>query len=56
MSVLDLKNFSDIRPKEAPTQPARPRIRYHFMAYKRLAIIGPASLVIDLHLALLPID
>ena len=26
------------------------------MAYKRLAIIGPASLVIDLHLALLPID
>lgn len=26
------------------------------MAFKRLAIIGPASLVIDLHLALLPID
>ena len=42
--------------KETLTQLARLRIRYHFMAYKRLAIIGPASLVIDLHLALLPID
>ena len=26
------------------------------MAYKRLAIVGPAALVIDLHIALLPVD
>ena len=56
MSVLDLKNFSDVRLKEVFAQLARLKIRYHFMAYKRLAIIGPASLVIDLNLALLPID
>lgn len=56
MSVLDLKNFSDVRLKEVLVQLANLKIPYHFMAYKRLAIIGPASLVIDLHLALLPID
>lgn len=56
MSVLDLKNVSDVRLQEVLVQLASLKIRYHFMAYKRLAIICPASLVIDLHLALLPID
>jgi hypothetical protein len=56
MSVLDLKSFSDVKLKDVLVQLAYLEIRYHFMAYKRLAIIGPASLVIDLHLALLPID
>ena len=56
MSVLDLKSFSDVKLKDVLVQLAYLKIRYHVMAYKRLAIIGPASLVIDLHLALLPID
>ena len=56
MSVLDLKGFSDVVLKETLKQLANLKIRYHFMNYKRLAIFGPASLVINLHLALLPID
>ena len=56
MSVLDLKNFTDVKLKEVLLQLASLKIRYHFMAYKRLAIVGPAALVIDLHIALLPVD
>ena len=56
MSVLDLKSFSDVVLREVLVQLASLKIRYHFMNYKRLAIFGPASLVIDLHLALLPVD
>ena len=56
MSVLDLKNFTDVKLKEVLMQLASLKIRYHFMAYKRLAIVGPAALVIDLHIALLPVD
>ena len=56
MSVLDLKSFSDTVLLEILVQLAKLKVRYHFMNYKRLAIFGPASLVIDLHLALLPID
>ena len=56
MSVLDLKNFTDVKLKEVLTQLASLKIRYHFMANKRLAIVGPAALVINLHIALLPVD
>ena len=56
MSVLDLKNFSDIKLKKILAQLAILKIRYHFLAYKRLAIVGPAELVINLHIALLPVD
>ena len=37
-------------------QLAKFKIRYHFMAYKKLAIAGPADLVINLHIAFLPLD
>ena len=56
MSVLDLKSFSDTVLLEILVQLAKLKVRYHFMNYKRLAIFGPASLVINLHLALIPID
>ena len=56
MSVLDLKAFSSAALLEILVQLANLKVRYHFMNYKRLAIFGPASLVINLHLALLPID
>ena len=56
MSVLDLKSFSDTVLLEILAQLAKLKVRYHFMNYKRLAIFGPASLVINLHLALIPID
>ena len=56
MSVLDLKAFSDTILLEILVQLANLKVRYHFMNYRRLAIFGPASLVINLHLALLPID
>ena len=56
MSVLDLKGFSDTALLEILVQLANLKVRYHFMNYRRLAIFGPASLVINLHLALLPID
>ena len=56
MSVLDLKSFSNNALLEILTQLAKLKVRYHFMNYKRLAIFGPASLVINLHLALLPIN
>lgn len=56
MSVLDLKSFSNTALLEILTQLAKLKVRYHFVNYKRLAIFGPASLVINLHLSLLPID
>ena len=56
MSVIDLKNCSSIALSEILTQLAHLKVRYHFMKYKRLAIFGPPSLVINLHVALLPID
>ena len=56
MSVLDLKSFSDTVLLEILVQLAKLKVRYHFMNYKRLAIFGPASLVINLHLALIPND
>ena len=56
MSVVDLKSCSNIALSEILTQLARLKVRYHFMKYKRLAIFGPPSLVIDLHVALLPVD
>ena len=56
MSVLDLKSFPDTKLSEILVQLAKLKVRYHFMNYKRLAIFGPASLVINLHLALIPVD
>ena len=56
MSVLDLKAFSGTVLLEILVQLANLKVRYHFMNYRRLAIFGPASLVINLHLALLPLD
>ena len=56
MSVLALKSFSDTVLLEIFVQLAKLKVRYHFRNYKRLAIFGPASLVINLHLALIPID
>ena len=56
MSVLDLKAFSGTFLLEILVQLANLKVRYHFMNYRRLAIFGPASLVINLHLALLPLD
>ena len=56
MSVLDLKAFSSTVLLEILVQLANLKVRYHFMNYRRLAIFGPASLVINLHLALLPLD
>ena len=55
-SILDLKNLSDNHLKEILTQLATFKIRYHFMAYKKLAIASPADLVINLHIVLLPLD
>ena len=56
MSVIDLKSCDDLELKNVLVQLANLKIRYHFMNYRRLAIFGPPSLVIDLHLALLPLD
>lgn len=56
MSVIDWKSSIDLALKEILTQLAHLKIRYHFMNYRRLAILGPPSLVINLHLALLPLD
>ena len=56
MSVIDLKSSTDLALKEILVQLANLKIRYHFMNYRRLAIFGPPSLVINLHLALLPLD
>ena len=56
MSVLDLKAFPNTVLNEILVQLANLKVRYHFMNYRRLAIFGPASLVINLHLALLPLD
>ena len=56
MSVIDLKNCDDLELKNILVQLANLKIRYHFMNYRRLAIFGPPSLVINLHLALLPLD
>ena len=56
MSVVDLKNCSSIALSEILAQLASLKVRYHFMKYKRLAIFGPPSLVIQLHVALLPVD
>jgi len=54
--VLDLKAFPNTVLMEILVQLANLKVRYHFMNYKRLAIFGPASLVINLHLALPPLD
>ena len=56
MSVIDLKCCNDLELKNILAQLAHLKIRYHFMNYRRLAIFGPPSLVINLHLALLPLD
>ena len=56
MSVIDLKKCDDLELKNILVQLANLKIRYHFMNYRRLAIFGPPSLVINLHLALLPLD
>ena len=56
MSVLDLKAFPNTVLNEILVQLANLKVRYHFMNYRRLAIFGPPSLVINLHLALLPFD
>ena len=56
MSVIDLKSSTDLELKEILVQLANLKIRYHFMNYRRLAIFGPPSLVINVHLALLPLD
>ena len=56
MSVMDLKNCDDLELKNILVQLANLKIRYHFMNYRRLAFFGPPSLVINLHLALLPLD
>ena len=56
MSVLDLKTFPNTVLNEILVQLASLKVRYHFMNYRRLAIFGPPSLVINLHLALLPFD
>ena len=56
MSVIDLKSCNDLELKNILVQLAHLKIRYHFMNYRRLAIFGPPSLVINLHLALLPLD
>ena len=55
-SVLDLEGFSDTFLLEILVQLAKLKVQYHFMNYKRLAMFGPASLVINLHLARFPID
>ena len=54
--VLDLKAFPNTVLMEILVQLANLKVRYHFMNYRRLAIFGPASLVINLHLALPPLD
>ena len=56
MSVLDLKAFPNTVLNEILVQLANLKVRYHFMNYRRLAIFGSPSLVINLHLALLPVD
>ena len=56
MSVLDLKTFPNTVLNDILVQLASLKVRYHFMNYRRLAIFGPPSLVINLHLALLPFD
>ena len=56
MSVIDLKSCDDLELKNILVQLANLKNRYHFMNYRRLAIFGPPSLVINLHLALLPLD
>ena len=56
MSVVDLKSCSNIALSEILAQLAHLKVRYHFMKYRRLAIFGPPSLVINLHVALLPVD
>ena len=56
MSVVDLKSCSNIAVSEILAQLAHLKVRYYFMKYKRLAIFGPPSLVINLHVALLPVD
>ena len=56
MSVLDLKAFPNTVLNEILVQLANLKVRYHFMNYRRLAIFGSPSLVINLHLALLPFD
>ena len=56
MSVLDLKAFPNTVLNEILVELANLKVRYHFMNYRRLAIFGSPSLVINLHLALLPVD
>ena len=50
------KAFPNTVLNEILVQLANLKVRYHFMNYRRLAIFGPPSLVINLHLSLLPFD
>ena len=56
MSVFNLISFSEFMLREVLVQHAGRQIRYQSMNYQGSAIIGPASLVINLHLTLLTVD